>query len=298
MTVNDILPSGGIAPEDFPTIHIVSDSVGVTAMSVARAAAAQFGVIEPHMEVIPRVQNLGDLIDVIEAHLLLHHEELGQQKMLVFYTLVQKDLRRGFKAYIQEHPAIVGVDLLTSAVTAIEEVTGVRAASIPGTLRRADSSYFRRVEALEFTIAHDDGRNPQDLTDADIVIIGVSRTSKTPLSIWLAHQGLKVANVPLDPLTEPPAELFEVDPTRIFGLTSSPDTLQAIRQRRFKGSDQVLDNYASLEGVEEDLRSARNLMRQLGCIVIRTDKRAVEETAQEILGYYAKCHPLPTDIIN
>jgi hypothetical protein len=163
--------------------------------------------------------------------------------------------------------------------------------SVPGAMRIPDNHYFKRIEAIEFTISHDDGRNPQDLTQADIVILGVSRTSKTPLSIYLAQQGYKVANVPLDLQTEPPNEIYLVDPTRLFGLMTTPDVLHDIRSRRIKGVQGIAGRYADTEYIYEDLENARALMRRLGCYILRTDKRAVEEVAQELLGYYLAAHP-------
>ena len=161
----------------------------------------------------------------------------------------------------------------------------------------ADQSYFRRIEAIEFTIAHDDGRNPQDLPLADIVLLGVSRSSKTPTSIYLSQQGYKVANIPLDPATEPPAELFDVDRTRLFGLMTTPEVLVGIRERRLGNAAGVASRYADPSFVYEDLEAARALMRRLGAIVIHTENRAVEETAQEIMRYYERIHPVQTGIM-
>ena len=186
---------------------------------------------------------------------------------------------------------------MTGAIEAISELSGLRPTSRPGSLREANEVYFRRIEAIEFTIAHDDGRNPQDLALADMVLLGVSRSSKTPLSIYLSQQGYKVANVPLDPSTEPPSQIYEVDRTRLFGLMTTADVLTDIRQRRLGNAALVAASYADPEYIYEDLEKARALMRKLGCIVIHTEKRAVEETAQEILRYYERSHPSATDII-
>ena len=125
-------------------------------------------------------------------------------------------------------------DVMTSAVDAIADMSGMEPVGEPGALRVVDHNYFRRISAIEFTIAHDDGRAPEDLTQADIVLLGVSRSSKTPLSIYLSQQGYKVANVPLDPSTEPPAQIFDVDRTRLFGLMITPEVLISIRQKRIK----------------------------------------------------------------
>jgi regulator of PEP synthase PpsR (kinase-PPPase family) len=147
--------------------------------------------------------------------------------------------------------------------------------------------YYRRVEAIEFAVQHDDGRNPQDLLLADIVLIGSSRTSKTPVSIYLATHGYKTANVTLAPGMEPPKELFWVKKHRVFGLTSQPELLANIRHRRLGDVQMgVAGSYASIEYVQEDLKEARQLMQKLGCIVLRTDNRAIEETVVELLHYY------------
>jgi regulator of PEP synthase PpsR (kinase-PPPase family) len=139
-------------------------------------------------------------------------------------------------------------------------------------------------------VAHDDGRNPQDLAEADIVLVGVSRTSKTPLSMYLSFSGYKVANVPLAKGTEPPAELFDVEPFRIFGLLSTPQVLSTVRNERLGSLEarEVAGSYADPACIEAELEEARALMRRLGCIVIHTNGRAVEETSQVILGYYQR----------
>ncbi len=191
----------------------------------------------------------------------------------------------------------MGVDIMTGAISAIAELSGMEPTSRAGTLRVADENYFKRIEAVEFTIEHDDGRNTQDLTKADIVLLGVSRSSKTPLSIYLSQQGYKVANVPLDPSTAPPAEIYDVDRTRLFGLMTTADVLVDIRQKRLGRAITVASSYADPEYVYEDLEKARALMRKLGCIIIHTEKRAVEETAQEIIRYYERAHPPAADII-
>ena len=274
----------------FPTIHVISDSIGETARAVAQAAAVQFGVHDPKVEVLGKVKSFEQVRAYLDAHSKHHREAFGDERLLVFYTLVHGPLRDEGSAYIKERESIYGVDLLTSAIDVISEITGLTPDSSPGALRVADVNYFHRVEALEFTIEHDDGRNPQDLAKADIVLLGVSRTSKTPLSIYLAQLGYHVANIPLDVQTEPPSELKDVDKTRLFGLMSSPDVLVDIRTRRLGDAKAVAAEYADLEYIYTDLEKSRELMRKLGCYIIRTDRKAVEETAQEILGYYLKNH--------
>lgn len=287
--------AGGFALADnqsaLPTIHIISDSVGVTAQTLARAAAAQFGETNPAIETLPKVRTFEEIRSFLEDHAALHSDLFGSPDLLVFYTLVDRDLSRSLAEYAAEHDNIIAVDLLTHAIDAVAHASGLEPLSRPGSLHVADQHYFARIEAVEFTIAHDDGRNPQDLSKADIVIIGVSRTSKTPLSIYLSQQGYKVANVPLDMHTAPPRELYDVDRTRLFGLMTTADVLVGIRQRRLGNASGVAASYADPEYVYEDLDQARSLMRKLGCIVIHTENRAVEESAQEILRYYERAHP-------
>lgn len=282
-------------PHPLPTIHVISDSIGETARAVAQAAAAQFGVKNPRVEVFNKVKSADAVREYLEAKAREHLEQSGDDSLLVFYTLVHAEMRDEISAYISDHPNIHGVDLLTSAIDAISEVTGRVPNEDSGALRVADINYFHRVEALEYTLLHDDGRNPQDLTKADMVILGVSRSSKTPLCIYLAQQGYHVANVPIDMHTSPPKEIFAVDRTRIFGLMSTPEVLEGIRKRRIRHTGAVAASYADIEYIYRDLEQARSLMRRLGCYVIRTDNRAVEETAQEILALYLKSHTPPTE---
>lgn len=280
-----------------PTIHVVSDSVGLTAQAVARAAAAQFGVTNPIIEVLPKARTFEEIEAFIDEHSAFHRQRTGDGRILVFYTLVDAGLSRRLAEYAASRDDVVAVDLMTSAVGAIARMTGLAPSTTPGSVHVADQYYFRRIEAIEFTIAHDDGRNPQEIAQADIVLLGVSRSSKTPTSIYLSQQGYKVANIPLDPSTEPPKEIFDVERTRLFGLMTTAEVLVSIRQRRLGRAGGVASRYADPEFVYQDLEKARALMRKLGCIVIHAENRAVEETAQEILRYYERVHPPSADMM-
>lgn len=287
--MNDVIPAE--PRQSLPTIHVVSDSTGFTAQGLARAAAAQFGVTEPKIRLFSQAKRIDEIREFLDGRRARYLERYGNDRILVFYTLVTPSLREDFEAYLAAHPAIIAVDLMTDAVNAISRATGLASLREPGILRATGADYYRRIEAVEFTIAHDDGRNPQDLVRADIVLIGVSRTSKTPLSIYLSQLGYKVANIPLDPASEPPQEVYRVERTRLFGLMTKPELLIGIRKRRIGSAVHVAPRYADPEYVYEDLEKARALMRRLGCIVIHTENRAVEETAQEILRYYERSHP-------
>ena len=271
-----------------PTIHILSDSVGITAQAVARAASSQFGVPAPALEVLPQVTSFEEIQQFFKYHSAYHKEKLDDERIVVFYTFADGTLRRLTKEYAESHPEVIAVDVLGPALDALSQASGLEPREQPGGMHGAHETYFRRIEALEFTIEHDDGRNPQDLTQADIVLLGVSRSSKTPISIYLSHEGYKVANVPLDLHTEPPKEIFDVDKRRLFGLVTSPEVLIGVRQRRLGNAGAVAASYADPEYVYQDLEHARALMRKLGCIVIHTENRGVEEAAQEILRYYER----------
>lgn len=277
-----------------PTIHVISDSVGATAMALARAVAGQFGVAEPYIELFPKVRDFDHIKQFLDAHQQYHLEETGNGTMVVFFTLVDGEMRKRVNDYCLKK-GILAVDLMGAPLDAIAQASGLTPSTDPGLMRATDEHYFRRIAAMEFTVDHDDGRNPQDLPSADIVLLGVSRSSKTPISIYLGLEGFKVANVPLALGTEPPKEIFDCEPSRIFGLMTTPEVLVGIRQRRLgtagRGAAAVAASYAEPELVYQDLEEARSLMRKLGCIVVRTDNRAVEETAQEILRYYEIAHP-------
>lgn len=291
----DFAPHDNVTP--LPTIHVVSDSVGITAQAVARAAAAQFGVTNPCIEVLPKAKSFDEIKEFVEGRGTFYGEHTGDGRVLIFYTLVNRDLASELAAYAAAHDNVVAIDLMTDAIAAIARMTGMAPSTKPGGIHVADQYYFRRIEAIEFSIAHDDGRNPQELAQADIVLLGVSRSSKTPTSIYLAQQGYRVANIPLDLHTDPPRELADVDRTRLFGLMTTPDVLVGIRKRRLGNAGVVAKSYAEPEYVYQDLDEARSLMRKLGCIVVHTENRAVEETAQEILRYYERAHPPSADMM-
>lgn len=281
----------GAETSSIPTIHVISDSVGTTASAIARAAAAQFGETEPRVELLPNVRSFEEVRDYLLAHAEYHRELYGKPDMIVLYTIIDAQVNEKLRAFFAEYPQFAAVDLMTDAVASIKRVSGMEPILQPGELHATDERYFNRIEAMEFTIEHDDGRNPQDLIKADIVLLGVSRCGKTPISIYLSQEGYRVSNVPLDLQSTPPRQLYDVDPSRLFGLMTTSDVLVDIRRKRLGRALSVASSYAEPEQVVADLDEARALMRRLGCIVIHTEHRAVEETAQEILRFYEMRHP-------
>jgi len=257
------------------SVHVLSDSLGETGEMVARAAIAQFATERFRIERLPRVQTAEELNELVRAHCGRH--------CIFFYTLVEDSLRKEMERLCAQ--GVNGVDILGPAVSLLSRATGVSATGEAGAMHRTDEDYFARIEAMEFAVSHDDGRNPEGLINADIVLIGVSRTSKTPLAMYLAFKGWRVANVPLASGLEPPPQLHELDPRRVFGLVTDPDLLVEIRRERMFDLGAWVPGYAERESVIVELEEARALMRKIGCIVVHTDNRAVEEAAQEIIRY-------------
>lgn len=262
-------------PRDPVSVHVLSDSLGETGEMVARAVIAQFEPDSFHIERLPKVSTPEQLREMVSEHCGVH--------CIFFYTLVDPFLRAEMEAMVGE--GVHGADLLGPSVALLSQATGHRPTGEAGAMHRTDEEYFERIGATEFAVTHDDGRNPEDLPIADIVLIGVSRTSKTPLSMYLAFKGYRVSNIPFAPGIEPPRELFRTDPRKIFGLVTDPAVLTDIRRERMRELGAFVPRYADREAIEEELEEARALMRRIGCIVIRTENRAVEETAQEILRY-------------
>lgn len=266
--------------EQMPVIYIVSDSVGETAELVTKAAISQFNGEVVKIKRFPFVE---DFNNVDEAISLAKHDN----GMIVF-TLVKPEIRQ----YMKEAAAREGItasDILGPLMEQVEKLCGQKPLCEPGIMHKLDEEYFSKVEAIEFAVKYDDGRDPRGVVKADLVLIGVSRTSKTPLSQFLAHKRLKVANVPIVPEVDPPEELFRISPTKCIGLKISPEKLNDIRRERLKTlglSDTA--TYAKMERIYEELDYFDKVVEKIGCPVIDVTNKAVEETANIILGMYQK----------
>ncbi|SIT82257.1 pyruvate, water dikinase regulatory protein [Edaphobacillus lindanitolerans] len=259
-------------------IFIVSDSIGETGDLVAKAAISQFrqNFESTAVKKIPHVESVEQLREVSVI--------ASGQGAIVLYTLVKQEMREYLKREC-ERLGIPAVDLLGPVIGVIGETLGESPSEEPGRVRLLDEDYFKKIEAIEFAVKYDDGRDPRGLLLADIVLIGVSRTSKTPLSQFLAHKRLKVANVPLVPEVEPPEELFNVNPDKCFGLVISPEKLNTIRKERLKALGLKDDaNYARIERIKKEIDHFYKVADRIGCHVIDVTNRAVEETANVILG--------------
>lgn len=261
--------------KEMPIIYIISDALGETAEYVSRAAAAQFSGVRTKIRKVPYVQD--------EAHIDEIIEEAIQEQAIIAYTLVVKSLREYLEEKAKENN-LCTVDILGPLINILAEKTGLLPSYTPNVTHLLDEQYFRKIEAIEFAVKYDDGKDPRGVLYADVVLIGVSRTSKTPLSMYLAHKGIKAANIPLVPEVSPPQELFKVPSQKVVGLTLKPDLLNQIRTERLKtlGLGASAD-YANFERIVEELEYARGIMRKVGCPIIDATGKAVEETASRIL---------------
>jgi len=273
------------------TVYIISDGTGETASSIVKAALVQYSEKDINIvkcKNVRRTEQVENLVD--EAH---------QRHGIIVFTLVSEDLRQK----IRESASSKGlpcVDLLGPLLEGFDSYFGgAGSTSQAGLLRMVDERYFKRIEAIEYTVKHDDGKLPADLNQADIVLVGISRTSKTPLSIFLSHKGWKVANVPLVLDQPPPKELFEVDQRKIVGLIIDSDSLYHIRRTRLEKFNQDPGgHYASREYIQKEIDYAMDLYKKnKRWQVFNITHRALEETAGEIIRVVASRMDLPYEAL-
>ena len=254
-------------------LHVVSDATGETAARLVQALEAQF----PEQDFVeirhPRVESEEDL------HLAV--TRMKGRPAVVVYTLVEPALRDVMRTLCRR-ARLHYCDLLGQPIEAVARVSGMAARMTPGSRPPLNSAYFKRMEAIEFAVKYDDGI-AGGLNDADIVLVGVSRTSKTPLSIYLGYLGYRAANVPLVKGIDPPNELFEVDPTKVVGLKIDAKRLAEIRKNRSRRMGGSNHRYSKLLEIYEELEHAAAVQRRLGCPVIDTTELSIEETAARVI---------------
>jgi regulator of PEP synthase PpsR (kinase-PPPase family) len=261
-------------------LHVVSDATGETAARLVQALEAQF----PEQEFVeirhPRVESEDDL--------QLAVSRMRGRPAVVVYTLVKPELRNTMRTLCRR-ARLHYCDLLGQPIEAVARVSGMAARMTPGSRPPLNSAYFKRMEAIEFAVRFDDGVG-RGLHDADIVLVGVSRTSKTPLSIYLGYLGHKAANVPVVKGIAPPKELHDIDRRRIVGLTIDPNRLVEIRRARVRtmGGGARNRQYAELIEIYEELDQAAKLHRKLRCPVIDISELSIEETAHRVLRVVAE----------
>jgi len=266
-------PGNGKRPK---TIFICSDGVGETAEAVAKATVRQFDDRDVRLKRYAPIKDEDEIVGIVE--------EAARTGAFIAFTLVQPELREMMREEAGRR-GVRAVDVLGPMMQAYIDTFDGSPRSEPGLLHKVDEDYFRRIEAVEFAIRFDDGKDVRGLLQAEVILIGVSRTSKTPLSVFLAHKGIRTANLPLVPEVRPPAELME-NPAEalIVGLTMEPDRLREVRGERLRelGLPGGV-SYASVERIREELAYARSIMEELGCPVIDVTHRSIEETAAIIV---------------
>jgi regulator of PEP synthase PpsR (kinase-PPPase family) len=242
---------------------------------VARATASQFDSGRFDIVRIPYINSTEQIEETVK--------EAAKRTCVICHTLVLPHLREALQQQCDQY-GIPTVDIMGPMINLVQQITDLTPKLKPGLIHQLDQQYFKRVEAVEFAVKYDDGKNPWGLLKADVVLVGVSRTSKTPLSMYLAHKRLKVANVPLVPEVPPPEELFQIPPAKLIGLVIDPFKLNEIRSERLKTMGLSADaSYANVERIMEELEYARAIMRKLRCTVIDVSNKAIEETANKIL---------------
>lgn len=261
-------------------IYVISDSIGETGEQVCKAAISQFNSGSYEIRRFPYITDEDQIVEIFE--------EAKQENCLILFTVVIEKLKNFILLQAKKYN-IIAVDIMSPILDAMRSLVGIEPKRESGIIRRLDDKYFKKVEAVEFAVKYDDGKDTRGIKKADIVLIGISRTSKTPLSMYLAHKYFKVANVPLVPEVPPPEELFEKNSRQIIGLIADPIKLNKIRQERLKALGLSNNaNYASIERIEYELEYSKKIMEKIKCPIIDVSNKAVEETAGIILDMIKK----------
>lgn len=259
-------------------LHLLSDSTGETLEMIAKAALAQFDETDVVRHFWPMVRSLQHLDRIMN--------EIAANPGLVLFTLVNAEIRER----LEQRCAAIGlpvVPALDAVTDALEQQLGVEAKARPGRQHIMDDAYFARVEAIQFTIAHDDGVAWEDWEEADILLAGVSRSSKTPTSIYLANRGYKVANIPIVVESPPPHALFTLRRPLVVGLTTSPERLVQVRRNRLLSLNQAPETaYVDSDRVAKEVQYARRMFADNNWPVIDVSRRSIEETAAAVINLY------------
>ncbi len=256
-------------------IHLVSDATGETINSLARAGLAQFENVHAQEHFWSLIRSPRQLDMVMEG--------IKQWPGLVLYTFVDEELRKTLEDFCKERK-IIAVSVLAPVLMAMTNYFGMPSGHMPGRQHAMDAEYFARIDAMDFAIALDDGHGYDELAQADVIVLGVSRTSKTPTCLYLAGRGIKAANIPLVPGVPPPLDIAKLTKPLIVGLTKDAESLTEIRRNRLHLlQPDAQTSYIDPERVREEVQEARRFFGRLGCAVIDVSRRSIEETAAEII---------------
>jgi regulator of PEP synthase PpsR (kinase-PPPase family) len=255
-------------------IYIISDATGQSGLHILRAALVQFKHSRTKILLFHDVDSKADLKKVLD--------QAKSDKALIAFTFVKREMRDYISEYCRKN-VLFSLDILGPLIGTLFSYLQTEPLETPSLLRKVDERYFKRIEAIEYTLGHDDGRGAERLNEADIVLVGLSRTSKTPTSFYLAQEGYKVANVPIVPGIPLPEELFEIDQHKIVCLNIDPEVLQKIRQARQKNSG-LKPSYSDLKKVFAEVEYVWDLLKKhRAWKVVDTSNKSVEETAWEII---------------
>ncbi|MFC7395909.1 pyruvate, water dikinase regulatory protein [Chelatococcus sp. GCM10030263] len=259
-------------------LHLVSDSTGETLIAVSRAAAAQYEGISAIEHVYPLVRSKAQLERVIA--------EIDVTPGIVLYTLVEPDLAEMLEVACaaSSSPCLFVLD---PVMRLFQSYLGMASMARPGAQHTLNADYFKRIDAMNFTLLHDDGQMVEEIDTADVILTGVSRTSKTPTSIYLANRGIKTANVPLVPGVPPPPQLLQARKPLIVGLIATPERIVEIRRNRLLSLRAEEDSaYVDRDAVAEEVAQSRRLCARQGWPIIDVTRRSIEETAAAIIELF------------
>ncbi|MGX7329203.1 pyruvate, water dikinase regulatory protein [Enterococcus bulliens] len=263
---------------DNPIINffVVSDSAGETATKLAQATMAQYPSVDFSLHRRTFIRSKEALLKTLK--------DAKQKNGVVLHTLIKTELIELTNEFC-EQSGVFHMDVLSPAVDEVARRTGIEPSREPGAMHHLNENYFKRIKAMEFAVKYDDGKDPRGFLEADVVLLGVSRTSKTPLSLFLANKNLKVANLPIVPQAHIPKQIWDVDPKKIVGLTNDPDVLNSIRKERMLTYGLNPDTaYSNIDKIREELDFAQDLYEKIGCVVINVASLSIEETASMILN--------------
>ncbi len=259
-------------------VYVISDSIGETGELIAKASVRQFDTKDFAIKRFPYTNTVEQVKPLLE-------DAAKHKRALVVYTNVDKDTRAYMKQKERELNLHM-VDVMGPPMDEIQSILGYEPMRQPGLIRRLDENYFKKVEAIEFAVQYDDGKDPRGVVKADIVLVGVSRTSKTPLSMYLANKLYKVANVPLVPEVPVPKEVYQKDKRRLFGLIANSEKLYTIREERLRALGlNSSAKYANVDRIKEEVDYSVQIMKDIGCTIIDVSNKAIEETAEIINDY-------------
>jgi regulator of PEP synthase PpsR (kinase-PPPase family) len=266
-------------------LHLVSDATGETLNTVAKAVCAQFDNVSPREHIYSLVRS--------ERQLQRAVEHIAANPGVVFFTLVNTALRHHLETECRKL-GLPTVSILDRPTQVLGKFLGAKESHRPGGQHEMDSRYLERVEALNFTIQHDDGQNTHDLAAADVVLVGVSRSSKSPTCVYLAIRGIKAANVPVVPGVDLPEQLFSLKKPLVVGLWLTPERLMQIRRNRLTTMGEVRrTDYVDEEAVRAEIQFTRRLFERYDWPAIDVSRRSIEETAASILNLLAERPPAP-----